>query len=308
MKYLCLGESLIDIFIQSGKEKIYHIIGGAALNYATIYAWLQNDQVTLLTNIGDDIHGTKIKDFLTSNKIKLLLLNQEDDFTLKALVKIKEDKKAEFKFMQNKLGRVDVSKLPSLEDFDVINFTSAFYLWEETYYDQVYLKLLKTAVKLNKIIVFDPNYRKDVWENDISFFKRSLEFLKTAKIIKLKDDDISLLEEQAQAMGLTVEIKNLVRKDAILLNTKANNQIDIYHNGEKLTYELESVIDSQDTTGAGDVLVSAFVNSICQQKITPITIKKALEQATEVLTKSLQSRGALGFINESFWIDDKIQF
>ncbi|ARU91636.1 hypothetical protein SCLARK_001056 [Spiroplasma clarkii] len=63
MKSLSVGESLIDIIIRPDKDKIFNIIGGAALNYATIYAQSDDNTSTLLSNVGSDEHGKKSKVF-----------------------------------------------------------------------------------------------------------------------------------------------------------------------------------------------------------------------------------------------------
>ncbi|ARU91634.1 hypothetical protein SCLARK_001054 [Spiroplasma clarkii] len=109
-------------------------------------------------------------------------------------------------------------------------------------------------------------------------------------------------------MGVKVDIRSSIKTKAVLINTKENKQIEIYWNKDKINFEHQIINDIEDATGAGDILVSSFVNNIYGKVINKKAIIEAMNQALITVEKSLKNKGALGFLKDSYWEDDKIQF
>ncbi|QEH62267.1 fructokinase [Spiroplasma chinense] len=308
MKSLSIGESLVDIFVNFNDEKIVHVIGGAPLNCAVVYALDKDNESTLITDFGSDFHGNEINKFLASLKVKVIN-KVNKNFTTKAIVKKNKDKSVEFKFIYKDDNDSAYKHNIKVDEYDLINFVSAFYLSDDNLYTKIYSPLLKSAIKENKKIVFDPNYRDDAWGGKSSFFQRSLDFIKNADLIKLKDSDLQILQEQASLLGIDKDIKKFIKKNSVLINTKSNKDIEIYYNDQNFYFKNEIEERIIDSAGAGDILLSSISNKFFKEK--KVSIDKIVEFTKDALVEvkqSLSSVGAIGFLEQASWIDNKIQF
>ena len=123
-----------------------------------------------------------------------------------------------------------------------------------------YYKLKDYALKNNKIITFDANYRDALFcEDKDTFVSCCKDFIKDSKIVKLSDEEACLISgmeniEEAAKYIIDLGCENLIitlGKKGALLTTK-EKQILIPTNEMKMV----------DATGAGDAFIGAVIAQV----------------------------------------------
>lgn len=265
-KVLCPGEALID-FVSNEHGKalkdtggFIRKAGGAPANVAAAISKLGADAYFCGT-VGDDFFGEFLEETFKKNNINTeMMLKLKDKSTTLAFVSLKEDGDRDFKFMRNADSELTFDEIKNnLDQFDLFHFGSATAFLEGKLKD-TYYKLKDYALKNNKIITFDANYRDALFgDNKETFVKCCKDFIKDSKIVKLSEEEASLISgigniEEAAKFIISLGCENLIitlGKEGALLTTK-EKQILIP------TQEVKMV----DATGAGDAFIGAVIAQV----------------------------------------------
>ncbi|MGL1959495.1 MAG: PfkB family carbohydrate kinase, partial [Colwellia sp.] len=148
------------------------------------------------------------------------------------------------------------SILEPLFDDSIIHFGSATALLGGNLFDS-YLAAANLANLNGNLIVFDPNYRMDLWKDNIEQFQERCNiFLKLADVVKVSEEELELLtgindqKEACNALHLLGPklIFVTLGKDGCLVSQNGNQYI-------VPAYKIKAV----DTTGAGDSFIGAIL-------------------------------------------------
>ena len=262
-KVLCPGEALID-FVSNEHGKalkdtsgFIRKAGGAPANVAAAISKLGADAYFCGT-VGDDFFGEFLEETFKKNNINTeMMIKLKDKSTTLAFVSLKEDGDRDFKFMRNADSDLTFDEIKNnLDQFDLFHFGSATAFLEGEL-KNTYYKLKDYALKNNKIITFDANYRDALFgEDKDTFVSCCKDFIKDSKIVKLSDEEaclISGMENIDEAANYIIDLgcENLIitlgKKGAML--TTGDYQLIVP------TKELEM----KDATGAGDAFMGAVL-------------------------------------------------
>lgn len=265
-KVLCPGEALID-FVSNEHGKalkdtsgFIRKAGGAPANVAAAISKLGADAYFCGT-VGDDFFGEFLEETFKKNNINTeMMIKLKDKSTTLAFVSLKEDGDRDFKFMRNADSDLTFDEIKNnLDQLDLFHFGSATAFLEGEL-KNTYYKLKDYALKNNKIITFDANYRDALFcEDKDTFVSCCKDFIKDSKIVKLSDEEACLISgmeniEEAAKYIIDLGCENLIitlGKKGALLTTK-EKQILIPTNEMKMV----------DATGAGDAFIGAVIAQV----------------------------------------------
>ncbi len=274
---ICFGEVLWDVFPTHKK------IGGAPLNVASRLA-SYNNNVSVISAIGNDTKGQEILDFLNQNNVITDLIQLSSEYkTGKVKVMLNEKGSASYDIMfpraWDKIELTD-NQILKVEQADAFVFGSLVARGE------VSKQTLFTLIEKAKYKVFDVNLRTPYYTKELL-----IELLHKADFVKFNDDELfeistylgskfNSLEQNLQFISETTNTKTICvtkgRHGAVLL-------ID-----NKLYYNSGFQIKVVDTVGAGDSFLASLVSKLLNNE-NPQT---AINFACAVGAMVAQSEGA----------------
>jgi fructokinase len=155
---------------------------------------------------------------------------------------------------------------------------------------QAHKKAIAAVSAAEGLISFDPNVRLPLWEDSEDCRKAILEFLPTADIVKVSDEELNFitgLEDESDAikslfvgnMKAVVYTKGAAGADLILKDRKF----------ESSGYSVEAV----DTTGAGDAFIGGFLYKLLELYANPENIEEVLRDNQTSILQFANASGAL---------------
>jgi len=263
MKVVCIGEVLID-FVCTDVNKGLNLgcnfikkAGGAPANVSACIAQLGGHS-EFVGAVGNDPFGHYLLDRLNEYQVKTDYVQQLSTPTTLAFVSLADDGEREFTFNRGADEQLTLTdnRLNSLLDDAIVHFGSATALLGGNLYDS-YLASVKLAFEQGNLIVFDPNYRIDLWQNNIEQFKqRTSEFFKMSDVVKVSEEELELLTDCSNFRDGCHRLHQLGVK--LVFVTMGKDGCLVSHNGEQYVvpaYEIEAI----DTTGAGDSFIGAIL-------------------------------------------------
>ncbi|AGK98812.1 carbohydrate kinase family protein [Clostridium pasteurianum] len=264
---LCIGELLID-FICSDVNTSLDLgdnfkkkAGGAPANVTAAICKL-GGKASFVGKVGDDPFGKFLKDTLDNLNVdtSMLLMDKIEKTTL-AFVSLKANGERDFVFNRGadgclKYNELDLDKIYSNK---VLHFGSATALLGGDMRES-YVRIMQEAKRKNIFISFDPNFRDNLWEDNVEDFihisKKCIEF---ADFIKVSDEELKIITgkedlyaavDSLRAGGNKIVAVTL-GKDGTLISTDEKTEI------------IPSIkIKSIDSTGAGDAFVGSLLYKI----------------------------------------------
>lgn len=265
-KVLCPGEALID-FVSNKQGKalkdtdgFIRKAGGAPANVAAAISKLGADAYFCGT-VGNDFFGDFLEETFVKNNINTdMMIKLKGRNTTLAFVSLKEDGDRDFKFMRDADSELEYEAIEDrLGEFDLFHFGSATAFLDGKLKD-TYYKIKDFAVKNNKIITFDANYRDALFgDNKETFVKCCKDFIKDSYIVKLSDEEAELI---SGVKGIENAAKEIVKLGC------ENLIITLGKKGSLLTTKSEQIIiptkevKMVDATGAGDSFIGAVIAQV----------------------------------------------
>lgn len=170
-------------------------------------------------------------------------------------------------------------------DWDVFYFTGITLAVTRSGFENL-LAWLARFRKQGKQVIFDPNYREQLWqdrEQAQRYYRAVLPYCDT--VLPTLDDDWALWDidsvEQCRDFYLGVGVKELVIKARQLVS-------HAYSHGEHVERQAQAVV-AVDTTGAGDAFNAGYLAA----RLTGAGMDNALEQAQELASRVVQHQGAM---------------
>lgn len=275
---VALGELLIDFATVSADNEGYPTMaahaGGAPANFlAALNSY--GAKTAQLAKVGDDAFGKMLLGTIEKAGIETRGIRKDPKyFTTLAFVTFDAHGDRSFSFAR-KPG-ADTQLSPEELDLQLIDEAKVFHfgtlsLTNEpsraaTYYAVEYAK------KQGKLITYDPNLRKPLWDDMEECKKQLLWGCAHADVIKISDEEVEFLfgcdpEEGADILleeyGVSLAMVTLGPNGAYLKNKKASCYVSCP--------EVRPV----DTTGAGDIFGGSAVSRILKIGIEPSELSQA---------------------------------
>ncbi|WP_435135977.1 carbohydrate kinase family protein [Formosa sp. A9] len=274
---VCFGEVLFDVFPTHKK------IGGAPLNVACRLSSFNNN-VAMISAVGNDKSGNKILSYLNECGIKtdLIQLNQEYK-TGKVKVMLNEKGVASYDIKYPKAW--DKIKLTEAAQSRVTH-ADAFVFGSLVARDESSRNTLYSLIELAKYKIFDLNLRRPYYTKEVLFH-----LMEKANFIKFND------EELYEVSGYLGSPYKSLEQNLKFVAKKTNTQHICVTKGEhgavllyddKLFYNSGYLVKVVDTVGAGD----SFLGSLISQLLNGEKPQKAIDFACAVGALVTESQGA----------------
>lgn len=279
IEVVALGELLIDFSMVDADSDGYPTLaahpGGAPANFlATLSA--SGIKTAMLGKVGADKFGTILTDTLKKHGIDTSgLIQDKSVFTTLAFVTLDNKGDRDFSFARKPGADTCISfdelNLNLIDNAKVFHFGSLS-LTDEPARSAAY-QAVEYAKKQGKIISYDPNLRKPLW-NDLDEAKKQILWgLEQADVVKISDDEVEFLFGIEASEGAEYIMSHY--NTGLVFVTCGENGC-YYKNAVASGFmpSLENV-DVVDTTGAGDVFAGSVICKLLQCGKSPETLNKS---------------------------------
>lgn len=291
-KVVSIGEALID-FIPHEKgvalkdvNNFLRVAGGAPLNVAAAVAKL-GGKSQILTKLGIDGFGDHIIEVVKPLGVDVSkVLRTKEANTALAFVSLKEDGERDFSFYRNPSADMLLNESEIDEDVfkdgGILHFCSVSLI--DAPIKEAHRKAIEFAKKYNCIISFDPNVRLPLWDSKEACREAILEFLPLSNIVKISDEELEFIT------GISDEkeaLESLFKGDVkVVIYTKGTNGAE-FITKDKNVFSPSFKVEAQDTTGAGDSFIGAFLYQVAKENHTLETlVNLSEEKISDILTFS----------------------
>ena len=260
---VALGELLIDFTNVAADSDGYPTMaahpGGAPANFLAALS-KYGAKAALLGKVGNDTFGKLLVRTLDKAGIATQGLVMSDDvFTTLAFVTLDETGNREFAFARKpgadtKLSFEEID-LALIDEARVFHF-GTLSLTDEPARTATY-KAVAYAKKNGKLITYDPNLRKPLWEDLEEAQKQLLWGLGQADVVKISDEEVEFLFGLGAEDGAKHILSNYGVK-LVFVTCGAEGCFFMNENARGYVPSLEG-IHVKDTTGAGDIFGGSAV-------------------------------------------------
>ena len=271
MKICAFGELLIDVAPYGVSDRHFPMYefnpGGAPANVAVAVSNLGYGS-SFIGQVGNDYFGLFLKQTLDDKKVDtegLLLSNQYP--TSLAIVSLSDQGERSFSFYRKHNADVmiemkDVFKR-KIDECDLFHIGSVSMTDEPA--RQTSFDLLQYAKDHHKVISYDPNLRKLLWNSLDEAKSIMLKGLEFADIVKLSEEELTFLTGLEDYEKVCVELsKSYPFK--ILFITFGCKGCAYFYQGKYQMIEPYKV-NSIDTTGAGDGFFGGVLVKLMEQNL-----------------------------------------
>ena len=259
-----LGETLLDVIIDP-KGKTVARPGGAMLNVAVSLARAGNN-VSLISETGNDHTGRYIVDFLTDNRVHTGFINSyENEKSSLALAFLDKNKKPAYTFFKN-YPEIRKLKLPDVFNKNDLLLFGSLYALDSKINEQISTTVRRVSSS-GGLIIYDPNIRKN---NSGIDMKKVYEYFSLAHIIKGSDEDFENIFGVSNLKTVAGIIRE-INSDALLIITQGSGGAIAFLN-EMITEVPAPVINPVSTVGAGDGFSAGLIHFIKKKKISTAAV------------------------------------
>ena len=279
---ICIGEALID-FVCTGigdcdnpTEVYLKKPGGAPANVAACIGRL-GGRAEFLGAVGNDAFGTYLVGELEKFAVATNYVQQVNIPTTLAFVTIQDDGEREFVFNRGADGEFLVEAFITAAGCSnsICHFGSATAFLEGKL-KTAYFALAEHCASKDILISFDPNYRADLWQDDLpSFIEMCNTFFKLSDMVKVSEEELQLLTGEYEMEKGCGVIHGYGVKTIFVTRGSNGCYLSTQQNA---TTVAAFKINPVDTTGAGDAFIGATLFKLSSYtSINAMTFEDLLE-------------------------------
>lgn len=297
---LCIGELLID-FVCTDKdtmlknsENFLKKVGGAPLNVSVAIQKLGGDAY-MCGSVGNDPFGDILVETLETYNVNTENVKRDKKHnTTLAFVSLTSSGERDFNFVRGADEYFNFSDINEniKSESKVFHFGSATAFLggelEKCYYDA-----LDFAIKNDKFISFDPNFRDALFGDKIDVFvKHSKEFIKHSHIVKVSDEEATLITGKED---INEAVKDIIKLGAKYVLITLGKDGTLLADTNEIKVVPTNPVEMVDATGAGDSFIGAVLSKVllnnCETNFE--TMEKFVEFGNLVGAKTVTAYGAL---------------
>ncbi len=308
-KVLCPGEALID-FVAKENLPLAQVTtfekkaGGAPLNAAAVMSQFGVDSY-FMGSISNDPFGEYLINSIAKLGVNATYVQPSNLFTTFAYVSIDQEGERDFVFNRGSDSTFKHEDTTDLSNFDCFHFSSATaFLGGDL--EKSYFKLLDYATENNKLIIFDPNYRHDLFKNkQEKFTVASKMFIAKSNIVKLSLEELEIITacqdidravEEVLKLGCEYVVVTLGSKGALVANREQQILVP--------SIKVKQV----DTTGAGDAFIGYVVSQVVRLDVIDFqSLATIVTKANIVGALTTEKYGAISAIPTEEQINNCLQ-
>lgn len=264
---VALGELLIDFATISTDKDGYPTMaanpGGAPANFLAALT-RYGCKTALIGKVGDDMFGKMLLGTLQKAGIETRgILVDPNLFTTLAFVAFDEAGDRSFSFARKPGADIGLSCVEV--DFDLIDSARVFHFGTLSLTDEpvrsATQKAIAYAKSKGKLITYDPNLRKPLW-NDLTECKKHLLWgLHQADVVKISDEEVEFLLDCAPEEGANILLEEFGVSLAMV--TMGANGCYLANGTASIRLPCPSV-NAIDTTGAGDIFGGSAISRLLE--------------------------------------------
>lgn len=288
-KVFCIGELLIDFVAENQGSDLKKAqtftkkAGGAPANVACAINKL-GGYAAFIGCLGNDAFGDFLWKTLEEHEIDLSLTQRTDTFTTLAFVSIDTNGERDFVFSRGADKELQYqSNVKHLFNQQMVHFGAATSFLGGAL-EESYGHYLFDALTQDAFISFDPNFRADLWKNNVqSFIKKCLPFIEKSHLCKFSEEEAKLLSgkdnledacDTLHELGAPIICVTMGAKGTLVSAAKSKKQI------------LSTVVTPVDTTGAGDAFIGSLLAQISKLDFPLIELATQLDLIYNMVTKA----------------------
>jgi fructokinase len=260
----CVGELLIDMFcldrdtaLKDGVQ-FQKMPGGAPANVAVTISKL-GGRAAFAGSVGNDAFGDFLIETLSTHQVDTKMIARDDQFpTTIAFVSLTADGERDFQFNRgaDRNLHFDEDEIAQVMESNVIHFGSATALLPGPL-RETYFSLMEEAKRQQKFISFDPNFRIDLWGEDVGgFIDLSEKALGYTDFVKLSEEEFAII---TGTKDLTIGVKRIHDLGAKIVAVTLGKKGTFLSIGKEQVIIPSIEITNVDSTGAGDAFVGAML-------------------------------------------------
>jgi len=255
-KIWVLGDAVVDL-LPDGEGRLLQCPGGAPANVAVGVARLGGES-GFIGRVGDDPFGRFMRQTLIAENVNVDSLSYDAQHrTSTVVVELQPDGERSFTFMVRPSADLFLSPqdLPAFEQGQWLHACSIALSAEPS--RTTTFQAMDAVKEAGGLVSFDPNIRADLWQ-DAHVLRECLDqALRKADMVKLSREELTFLTGQ---LAVDEGLRLLVDHYAVpmVLVTLGKEGVVAWHNGHLATYSAP-VVNSVDTTGAGDAFVAGML-------------------------------------------------
>ena len=260
---ICCGEALIDMLPREsaqGEPSFAPYVGGAVFNSAVALGRL-GVPVGFFTGISTDFFGDMLKYALQASHVSLDVVKFSDLPTTLAFVRLSGGHASYLFYDENTAGRMLFeADLPIIgNDVEAMHFSCISLIPEPC--GSTYEALMRREHG-NRVMMFDPNIRKNFITDKSSHLARMKRMLAMADIVKLSDEDLEWFGEAGSTDEIAARWLDL--GPSLIVITKGGEGVVAYSRAGKVVVPAPRV-SVVDTVGAGDTINAGLLASLRDQ-------------------------------------------
>ena len=260
-KVIGIGETILDILFKQGTAAT-SVPGGSTFN-AMISLGRVGVPSCFVSEVGDDIVGNIVSDFLSSNGVDDHYLTRHSDKKSSiALAFLDEYNNATYTFYKESFGKDSNWECPQIGRDDIILFGS-YYAVDPHTRDKV-TQLLGEARRAGAIIYYDVNFRRNHAGEAIKLMGTVIENLEYADIVRGSDEDFEVLYHIKE--GTKVFRDKIDFYCPRLIYSRGAQGVELHSHTLTKHYPVEP-IRTVSTIGAGDNLNAGILYALIKYRI-----------------------------------------
>lgn len=303
-KIICPGELLIDFVCDDRDTKLKdgeHFIkkaGGAPANVCAAIVKL-GSSAAFVGKVGKDSFGSFLTEMIISLGVETkYCLQDENANTTLAFVSLTADGERDFEFMRGADERLKTDDIcfDDFSDSAIIHLGSATALLGGDLYN-TYLAFTEYAIKNNKVISFDPNFREALFGDKPELFReRCKEVIKVTDILKVSLEEGTLITEEENEELMIDKLHDYGAKVITITKGKDGSILSI---NKKKTVVPSIPVKMVDATGAGDAYIGAVLAQVAKLSnpkealLDKEIMEKIITVANKVGAKTTEKYGAI---------------
>jgi fructokinase len=260
---VCCGEALIDMLPRqtaAGEMAFAPYVGGAVFNTAVALGRL-DIPVGFFTGISTDFYGDMLRDTLKASNVSVDYVKFSDLPTTLAFVRLVDGHATYLFYDENTAGRMLYeADLPAIgPDIEAMHFSCISLIPEPC--GATYEALMRRE-QANRVMMFDPNIRKNFIKDKPAHLARMKRMLAMADIVKLSDEDLDWFGETGSTAEIAARWLSVGPK--LMVVTKGADGLVAFSQGHSVSVPAEKVA-VVDTVGAGDTINAGILGSLRDQ-------------------------------------------
>ena len=271
-KVVGIGETVYDIVFKNGQPTVA-VPGGSTFN-SMISIGRCGIPADFLSEVGSDVVGSIIRDFMTANGVDPEYLNILSTKTPLSLAFLDENNDASYTFYRESAGERPEFIFPEIEPDDVVLFGS-FYALNPDCRPQV-KRFLEYARSRGAILYYDVNFRPSHVKDLGNIGNALWENIELADVVRGSNEDfITLFGLDDVDVVFKEKISSLCGNLIFTCGAKPLKVRDL--RGLKVECPVEP-IETVSTIGAGDSFNAGFIYGLIKDGITRDMLQEGLPE------------------------------